>query len=159
MKKFTLLLSLSLSLPCALHAAESSEKPGQNSPEWSLGLQELDLSGMTQGFGAPQLNKSIGGKPLSIGGRVFEKGLGTHSPAEVAFDLHGTARRFSAWVGVDDGAQAPGSVSFRVVGDGRVLWESGVMKAGEPAKEVSVDLTGVRRLMLLVGNGGDTNGM
>ena len=158
MKKKAILLSLTLSLPCALRAAESSEKQ-TNPPEWSLGLQELDLSGMTQGFGAPQLNKSIGGKPLSIGGRVFEKGLGTHSPAEVAFDLHGTARRFSAWVGVDDGAEAPGSVTFQVAGDGRILWESGVMKAGEAAKEVSVDLTGIRRLALRVGNGGDTNGM
>ena len=91
MKK-AILLSLALSLPCALRAAESSEKQ-TNPPEWSLGLQELDLSGMTQGFGAPQPNKSVSGKPLSIGGRVFEKGLGTHSPAEVAFDLHGTARR------------------------------------------------------------------
>jgi hypothetical protein len=51
MKKTALLLSLALSLPCALRAEESSEK--RTSPlEWSLGLQELDLSGMTHGFGA-----------------------------------------------------------------------------------------------------------
>ena len=51
MKKTALLLSLALSLPCALRAEESSEK--RTSPlEGSLGLQELDLSGMTHGFGA-----------------------------------------------------------------------------------------------------------
>ena len=51
MKKTAILLSLALSLPCALRAAESSEKQ-TNPPEWSLGLQDLDLSGMTHGFGA-----------------------------------------------------------------------------------------------------------
>jgi hypothetical protein len=50
-----------------------------------LGLQELDLSGMTQGFSAPQINKSFSGNLLSIGGRFFGKGLGMHSPAEVAY--------------------------------------------------------------------------
>jgi len=42
MKLTTTILYLALSFPCALRAAESSEKQ-TNLPEWSLGLQELDL--------------------------------------------------------------------------------------------------------------------
>ena len=161
MKKTTLLLTLALACQGVSLIAAPPDAASQSgaSPQWSVGLQELDLSGLKQGYGAPQINKSVAGKPLSIGGRAFEKGLGTHSPGEVVFDLHGTARRFSAWVGVDDGAEAPGAVSFQVAGDGRVLWDSGVMKAGEAAKEVIVDLTGIRRLVLLVGDGGNGNGM
>jgi hypothetical protein len=128
-------------------------------PDWIAGLQELDLSRMSQGWGSPQVNQSVSGSPLSIGGRKFAHGVGTHAVGEFALDLHGTARRFSAWVGVDDAAQPPGSVTFQVLGDGKVLWESGVMRAGAPAQEVGVDLQGVQRLALRVGDAGDGNGM
>ena len=126
---------------------------------WTVGLQELDLSRMSQGWGSPQVDKSVSGAPLSIGGRKFARGIGTHAPGEFALDLHGTARRFSAWVGVDDDAQPPGSVTFQLLGDGKLLWESGVMRAGAAAKEAGVDLQGVQRLTLRVGDAGDGNGM
>ena len=127
--------------------------------DWTVGLQELDLSRMSQGWGAPQVDKSVGGGPLAMGGRHFANGVGTHAAGEFSLDLHGTARRFSAWVGVDDDAQTPGSVTFQLLGDGKVLWESGVMRAGAPAKEVGVDLQGVERFTLRVGDAGDGNGM
>lgn len=128
-------------------------------PDWTVALQELDLSRMSQGWGSPQVNKSVSGSPLSIGGRKFAHGVGTHAASEFALDLHGIARRFSAWVGVDDDAQPPGSLTFQLLGDGKVLWASGVMRAGAPAKEVGVDLQGVQRLTLRVGDAGDGNGM
>ncbi len=133
-------------------------QPGA-SPDWSIGLQELDLSSMSQGWGTPQIDRSVGGQPLAIGGRHFAHGVGTHAVGEYALDLHGTATHFSAWVGVDDEAQAPGSVVFQVVGDGKTLWESGVMRRGDPAKEVSIDLVDVKKLVLQVGDAGDGNGM
>ncbi|BDI28999.1 hypothetical protein CCAX7_10500 [Capsulimonas corticalis] len=128
-------------------------------PGWTVGLQELDLGRMSQGWGSPQVDKSVGGGPLSIGGRKFANGVGAHAAGEFAIDLHGAARRFSAWVGVDDDAQPPGSVTFQLLGDGKTLWESGVMRAGAPAKEADVDLRGVQRLTLRVGDAGDGDGM
>ena len=133
--------------------------PTGASPDWTVGLQELDLNSMSQGWGSPQIDKSVGGQPLSIGGRHFAHGVGTHAVGEYALDLHGTATRFSAWVGVDDEAQAPGSVTFQVVGDGKKLWESGVIRRGEPAKEVNVAVAGVKKLVLQVGDAGDGFGM
>ena len=79
--------------------------------DWTVGLQELDLSRMSQGWGTPQVDKSVGGGSLAIGGRHFAHGVGTHAAGEFSLDLHGTARRFSAWVGVDDDAQTPGSAA------------------------------------------------
>jgi len=128
-------------------------------PTWNVGLQELDLARMSQGWGSPQVNRSVSGSPLAIGGQRFAHGVGTHAAGEFNLDLHGSARLFSAWVGVDDSAQPPGSVTFQVLGDGQVLWESGVMRAGAPAREVSVGLGGVQRLTLRVGDAGDGNGM
>ncbi|HEY0472974.1 MAG TPA: NPCBM/NEW2 domain-containing protein, partial [Kribbella sp.] len=47
-----------------------------------------------------------------------------------------------------------GTSTFQVVGDGKVLYDSGVVDRDHP-KPVEVDLTGVRVLDLLVGEAGD----
>jgi len=137
----------------------STLRPKATTPDWTVDLEKLDLTRMSQGWGTPQVDKSASGSRLSIGGQIFAHGVGTHAVSEFDLDLHGTSRLFSAWVGVDDAATAPGSVTFQVLGDGKVLWESGVMLAGAPAKEVSVNLLGFQRLTLRVGDAGDGNGM
>ena len=70
-------------------------------------------------------------------------------------DLDGKVERFRASVGVDDAANGRGTVAFRVYGDGKSLFDSGVMKGGQEARAVDVPLAGVRRLMLLAGSAGD----
>ncbi len=47
------------------------------------------------------------------------------------------------------------SVEFIVSGDGKVLWKSGVMRAGDAARDCEVDLTGVKSLVLEVSDAGD----
>ncbi|MEU7474945.1 NPCBM/NEW2 domain-containing protein [Lentzea sp. NPDC042327] len=64
-------------------------------------------------------------------------------------------RAFDALAGLDDETTSPGSVSFQVFGDGRLLHDSGVVRGGDPARPVSVDTTGVRMLGLRVTDGGD----
>jgi len=119
-------------------------------------LDELDISKMTSGWNEPKANKSIEGRPISIGGRKFEHGVGTHSESMFAVSLDGKARRFEAFVGVDDeAANNQGSVEFRIYGDHKLLYESVIMKGMDAAKEVDVDISGVKKLLLVVGNGGD----
>jgi alpha-galactosidase len=118
-------------------------------------LTDLDLAKMSSGWGQPLADKSVTGKPLSIGGRVFEHGVGTHADSVLYVDLDGKVERFQASVGVDDAAGGRGTVAFRVYGDGKKLFDSDVMKGGQQAKTVDVPLVGVRRLMLLAGSGGD----
>jgi alpha-galactosidase len=45
----------------------------------------------------------------------------------------------------------PAAVEFIVYGDGKVLWRSGEIRAGDASKKVWVDLTGVKLLLLTVG--------
>ena len=47
------------------------------------------------------------------------------------------------------------SVVFRVIGDGRTLWKSGVMKFGQAAQPVDVNLKGIKSLLLVVGDARD----
>jgi alpha-D-xyloside xylohydrolase len=121
-------------------------------------LDELDLSGMRQDFGKPQSRQSIMDKNLTVGGKVFARGVGTHANSSLLLDIRGRVSRLEALVGVDDEPKTyPGSVEFLVLGDGRALWKSGVIKGGQPAKPVDVDLSGVKSLELRVTDGGDGN--
>jgi alpha-galactosidase len=119
-------------------------------------LSSLDLTKMTQGWGRPQIDRSIREKPLSIGGVGFARGVGTHARSLLWIRLAGGTERFLASVGVDDAAGgASASVTFQFVGDGRTLWRSGTMKPGQPARSVDVNLAGVQTLLLLVGDAHD----
>ncbi len=122
-----------------------------------VGLHELDLSPVRQGWGRPQINRSIREKPLTIAGRTFTHGVGTHAHSSFWIDLAGQAERFTAWIGFDDAANGPGSVQFRITADGRRMFQSAVMRTGDPAVPVEVPLHGVKTLLLEVLDGGDNN--
>jgi alpha-galactosidase len=142
MKAHILILSLASALTCS--AAQT------------VWLTSLDLSKMRQGYGKPQIDRSIREQPLSIGGQKFERGVGTHASSTLWINLAGGSEKFLASAGVDDAAGSPtASVTFKIVGDGKTLWQSGVMKPGQAPKPVAVDLEGVKTLLLLVGDAGD----
>jgi alpha-galactosidase len=94
--------------------------------------------------------------PITLGGVVYPHGLGVTANSELWIDLDGKARRFVANAGIDDIRKSGrGSVSFEVWVDGTKRFDSGIVKAGDPAKPVSVDLAGGRQMILYVTDGGD----
>jgi hypothetical protein len=115
----------------------------------------------TNGYGPIGRDQSNGeadaqdGNPLTVGGTVYDKGLGTHAPARVEIDVQGRCTRFEAQVGVDDEVTGQGSVTFTVLGDGRQLAATDVVRSGQAAVGITADLTGVHTLTLAVGDGGD----
>lgn len=121
-------------------------------------LSSLDLSQMTTGWSVAKAGHEIAGGPLSIQDEKFADGVGTHATSKFRVKLDGSAGRFTSKVGVDASAGNQGSVEFIVAGDGKTLWRSGVLKGGDPAKAVDVDLTGVKILVLRVTDGGDGEG-
>ena len=124
--------------------------------EETVRLGELDLSKMTVGWGEPVIDLSIQKKPLAIAGQKFDKGVGSHADSVMYIDLAGGSKGFSAYVGVDDEVGGGiGSIEFRVYGDGKLLWTSGIMKAGQAAKKLDVDVSGVKTLVLVANSAGD----
>ena len=113
----------------------------------------------SQHRGTLQINRSASEKPLQIGERTFALGLGTHAPSRITYELGGSVERFEAWVGVDAARpkeeEEDAAVIFKVLGDERELFNSGVMKAETPARRVSVPLAGVNELTLVVTDAGD----
>ncbi len=143
MKKFSGPLFLFALATSALPAAET------------VWLDALDLTTMSQGWGAARPNLSVGGQPLSIAGQKFTHGVGTHATAANRLLLNRGTERFTASVGVDDAAGESGSVVFQVIADGKRVFSSGTMKRGQKPKAVTVDLRGVRTMQLLVTDAGD----
>lgn len=119
-------------------------------------LSSLNLKLMSTEFDRAKADKSVSNKPLSLQGKEY-KGVGTHAESKMTIELSGKAESFSALVGVDDNAGGPGTVVFKVTGDGKELFNSGVLKMGETPKKVDVSLKDVKQLVLEVLNGHDGN--
>jgi hypothetical protein len=124
----------------ALHAAE-------NKVIW---LDEMNLSHATSGWGGTQAKKTVDKNPLTLRGKVYERGIGTHPPGSFRIELDGRALRFTAIAGVDDEVGKRGSVEFSVMGDGKKLWSSGVITGGGDIKPCDIDLKGLKFLDLIV---------
>ncbi len=94
--------------------------------------------------------------PLTVAGQTFARGISTYPFSEIVYDLEPGALQFSAYGGVtDDSKAASGSVRFEVYGDEFLLWESGVLQAGQPAQEIVVEIAGLAQLRLVVDDAGD----
>ncbi len=122
-----------------------------------VNVADLELGAMIQDWERPQKNLSVEKNPIRIGGQTFAKGVGTHANSFMCIKLTGKAIKFTAMVGVDDEKDGKGTVNFVVKKDYKTVWESGLMRAGDPAKKVEIDLSGTGRLGLVVTDGGDGN--
>ena len=109
-------------------------------------------------WGVVERDASVGGRaahdgrPLRMGGRTYEKGVGVHAPSDLRVRLDGRCHAFDAEVGVDDETLVSGSVSFEVWAEGTLLASSGVRTRGS-AMHLHADLTGRRELRLVTHGG------
>ncbi|MEO5714326.1 MAG: glycoside hydrolase family 97 catalytic domain-containing protein [Luteolibacter sp.] len=119
-------------------------------------LDDFPVREIASGFSNSRANKSISDKPLSVGGVLFKRGAGVHAPSSGSFMTDGkSSLRFKAKVGADDSASGTGSVAFQIFGDEKKLYDSGLIRKGDAAKDVDVDLTGYKQIDLRVTDGGD----
>ena len=106
-----------------------------------------------------EVNRTFAGRPLSIAGQHYENGIGTRANLEIEYDLKGLFDTFVALAGVDDATvNQNAAVEFVILGDGKELWRSGAMKKSDGAKQLKIDVTGVRYLILRVSGGGEGQG-
>jgi alpha-galactosidase len=139
-------------------------------PSGTVDVSDLTWTYAANGLGPVEKDMSNGfsaagdGTPISIGGTAYPKGLGMAGPAAVIYRLNQACTSFSSVVGIDDSTNGQGTVVFQVwAQDGKDAWsklyDSGVVSGNQGpnpgAQTVQVDLTGMRRLKLMVTNGGD----
>lgn len=76
-----------------------------------------------QDYGSLGINKSLNGTVLTVAGKRFADGLGTHANSQIDYALPTNAQEFSFIAGLDDEVESA-SVKFSVWGDGKLIWES-----------------------------------
>lgn len=89
---------------------------------------------------------------LELKGAVYEKGLYAHSASTYTFDLAKRWKRFTATVGLRDGAAKQGSAIFTVIGDGKSLRQTKILRVNE-SETIEVDISGVSELQLKADGG------
>lgn len=115
-----------------------------------LFLSKLTPTFASQDYGVLQYNLNVSGKPLSLGGKRYADGLGTHANSIINFALPEKAKEFTFMAGLDDAVDAA-DVILSVWGDGNLLWQSPLIyrTESEPSK-ITVNVTGMRELSLRV---------
>ena len=129
---------LGIALGLASGLAVAADAPQDNPPAETNWLSTLNLSGVEQGWGEAHSDRSVNNEKLTVAGRVFERGIGTHANSSIPLELDGNALVLSGWAGLDDETDGRGSVVFQIQADGKELWNSGLMKSKAAAKEFSL---------------------
>ena len=104
-------------------------------------LDELPVKSFSEGIPGILTKTNQGGDSIRMAGITYTHGIGVASTSIISFLLEGKATEFSATVGVDDLGNKMLPHFFYVLGDGKILFESGAMKLGNQPKSFTVDIT------------------
>ncbi|MFF7972554.1 NPCBM/NEW2 domain-containing protein [Streptomyces sp. NPDC007905] len=124
-------------------------------------LGDLPWLSATSGWGPVERDTSNGesaagdGRPITLGGVVYAKGLGVHAESEVSLYTGRACEKVTAEVGVDDEKGTKGTVAFEIWADGAKAASTGVLTNAEPARPLTADITGAQVVRLVVTDGGD----
>jgi len=118
-------------------------------------LDKADLTAMTQDWAVPNANLSCDSNDLSIAGKTYDRGVGTHAISKILINTNKSGDRIKGACGVDDESGDQATVEFYILGDGEILWDSKRMKKGYKAKEFDVDILGISKIGLYVSDAGD----
>jgi NPCBM/NEW2 domain-containing protein len=117
-------------------------------------LDALEWIEATTDWGTVQLNRSVNGKKMTMGGRIYHRGIGTHATSRIVYQRPEDCQTFAATIGCDQKALA-GSIIFVVQGDGKEIFRSPVLRATSDPMDIRVPIGGCKELALILENGGD----
>ena len=134
-------------------AQSRGEKEAAQSGAIAVKVPASSLLMARQETGETRLDRSFSNAGLSIGGKKYATGIGTHATSMIPLPVPENPKvlRLEGACGIDDGADGDGSVEFRVMSGSEVLWSSGVMRRGMAAKKFSIPVAenGIRHLYLM----------
>jgi hypothetical protein len=118
--------------------------------ENQIALSQLKPNFVRQDYGRLQINKSTNGKILSVAGKRFDNGLGTHANSRIDYVLPSNAFELSFMFGLDDEVESA-NVTFSVWGDNQLLWQSEPLYGSEKNLEsIKVMIKNIKQLSLRV---------
>lgn len=126
------------------------------SVRWTPFFGPAEVPASQAEFFAPRKDRALEPRPIQLGGKKYTKGLAVHSRTEMTYRLPRAFRRLQAVVGIDDQIKPAGHVQLVIRGDDKVLLDEAVSGAQAP-KPIDLDISGVRRLVILVDFGQDAD--
>lgn len=155
-----LVLGSFVAIACGEKKSASPGPPPESPPLASIHpgetkIGDMKIESVSQGWGAPQLDRSVTGRPLTIAGESFRSGIGTHAISRIDVSFPAKFKTFSGACGVDEFVKSGGSVVCKVAHGDKVLFASPLLKGGMKAASFSVSVTGLSKLTLSVEDGGD----
>ena len=113
-------------------------------------ISDLAWSSATIGWGTIGKDVTVKGLPITLNGKIYAKGIGTHAVSNITYNLAGAYSTFVCDVGVDDevNGKGTGTVIFQVIGDGVVLFNSGPITNGRAPVSINISVAGVKTLTL-----------
>ncbi|MET0549343.1 MAG: NPCBM/NEW2 domain-containing protein, partial [Xanthomonas sp.] len=132
--------------PIALSTFHILEHPAQERPAQQRYLSALALPAALAGHvRADQAFRGDAG--MRMNGLQFRRGLGVAANSRLDLHLHGDWRLLRADLGIDDACRSAGGLQFQVWGDGRLLYDSGLVNAPGVVKP-ELDIRGLSSLSL-----------
>jgi len=113
-------------------------------------LDDLDVKKYSEGIQSVVTKTNMRGDSMLINRKHYKHGIGVESTSVIPFYLKGQATSFSCTIGADDKANKFIPLTFFILGDGKILYQSPEMIQGDPSIFVEVDLKGIQRMGLLV---------
>lgn len=111
----------------------------------------------TTNGGAFIADRAVDGSNMKINGAKYQRGVGVFADSDLRYALDGNYQRLISDVGVDDKVGVNGSVVFQIFGDGRLLFDSGLMTGRTAPKRVNINVRGISELRLVVAHAGAGN--
>lgn len=110
-------------------------------------------------FGATRwpyrVNRSVANQPMRIGDQSFDQGIGVHSRSLLTYDVPQGFRRVAATIGIDEAVGNQGNVIFRVLADGKEVFNSGPVTGRDTPRTILATIDGARQIQLVVEYGED----
>ena len=135
--------------------------PAQSSFYVSDMLWESSTAGTDNDGLSARRDANIIGNSLTMGGKSYDKGIGTHAfadstPADIVVDLTDIDHKyFYAEVGIDDSRGSSGTVQFILLGDGQELYRTPILRGIYAPHIMLVNISDCEVITLRVLNGGD----
>src|SRR5258706_12276717 len=122
----------------------------------TLRLDSVDPVDARVGYGRLGVRGDLGyeGKRVTVGGRPIDSALSAHAPARLLYRLRRRCATFRCHVAMNDDVPADQShAHFSVLADGHMVAHEAYVRAGEPPRLVTADVTGAELLELVVTTG------
>jgi hypothetical protein len=139
-------------------ASAGMMRPLNNITNGGVFLSDMTPLQTRQSHGKLQYNTNFNLQPITLKGKVYLKGLGTHANSEIFFSLKKRFQRFECDIGLDDTeAGSPGSIIFKVYVDSKIKYRSQVIRWNSETERICVNVKNSDELKLIVEDAGDSD--